>query len=54
MVKTGLESTAGDLDIHVGDTETLFPLVGREDDLELIDHQLHYLALEHHVKRHVG
>lgn len=53
MVKTWLESTAGDLEIHVGDTER-FPLVGREDDLELIEHQLHYLVLEHHVNRHVG
>lgn len=32
---------------------TLF-LVGREDELELTEHQLHNLALEDHVDRHVG
>lgn len=26
----------------------------REDGLVLIEHELHYLALEHHVNRHVG
>lgn len=31
-----------------------FSLVGSENDLELIEHQLHYLALEDHVHRHVG
>ena len=35
-------------------TSPHFSLVGGEDDQELIEHQLHYLALEDHVDGHVG
>lgn len=30
------------------------PLTLGEDSIEGVEHELHYLALEHHVDRHVG
>lgn len=38
----------------VWETTRRFPLPLREDCLELIEHELHYLALKHHVDRHIG